>query len=331
MNHLQVIGSHNSYKLEIQNELFNILLEERPELIGLDYEHLPLHEQLDLGLRKLELDIFHDPKGGRYSSPAGNDLLRQLGVEPLDYDPEGKMIQPGFKTLHVQDIDFRSSCLLLSECLTELKSWSEVNPDHIPIVVTMNVKTDPVDDTSSVVPLPFTSSAYDSLDQLITEVIGKDNLITPLQIKGKYASLNEAILSRGWPKLDDVKGKFLFVLDEPMEKCNTYIDNGDREDRIFFINAPAGHPFSAFLIMNDPVKDEKLIEQRVREGYIVRTRADADTKEARVNDYSRFEAAKRSGAHYISTDYYYETRTNATFKIEFENNSFQRKNPVLVK
>ena len=39
-------------------------------------------------------------------------------------------------------------------------------------------------------------------------------------------------------------------------------------------------------------------------GYLVRTRSDANTTEARENDYSRFEAALESGAQIISTDYY---------------------------
>ena len=34
-----------------------------------------------------------------------------------------------------------------------------------------------------------------------------------------------------------------------------------------------------------------------------RSRADADTKEARVNDTSRREAALKSGAQWVSTDY----------------------------
>jgi hypothetical protein len=41
----------------------------------------------------------------------------------------------------------------------------------------------------------------------------------------------------------------------------------------------------------------------VKAGLIVRTRADADTAEARRNDRSRQQAAFASGAQYVSTDY----------------------------
>jgi hypothetical protein len=40
---------------------------------------------------------------------------------------------------------------------------------------------------------------------------------------------------------------------------------------------------------------------------MVRTRADADTREARINDAQRRQAAFASGAQAISTDYYLPT------------------------
>jgi len=41
----------------------------------------------------------------------------------------------------------------------------------------------------------------------------------------------------------------------------------------------------------------------VKAGFVVRTRADADTVEARSNDTTRRDAALQSGAQYVSTDY----------------------------
>jgi hypothetical protein len=43
----------------------------------LDYGHIPLKEQLDIGIRALELDVYHDPEGGRYSVPFGILLMLQ--------------------------------------------------------------------------------------------------------------------------------------------------------------------------------------------------------------------------------------------------------------
>ena len=61
---------------------------------------------------------------------------------------------------------------------------------------------------------------------------------------------------------------------------------------------------AAILIINDPVEHQSRIKRLVQEGYMVRTRSDADTVEARSNDSSRRDFAFTSGAQAISTDYY---------------------------
>jgi hypothetical protein len=63
---------------------------------------------------------------------------------------------------------------------------------------------------------------------------------------------------------------------------------------------------------------------------MVRTRADADTKEARNNDYNRFEKAKASGAQIITTDYYLPSKLfKSDYKISYEDGSYFSVNPQL--
>ena len=96
--------------------------------------------------------------------------------------------------------------------------------------------------------------------------------------------------------------------------------------RMVFTNSAPGKPESAVLFMNDP---SPKINDLVKQGYIIRTRADADTMEARKEDYSRFEKAKESGAQVITTDYYQPNKLfKSTYKISFDNNTYERKNPV---
>ena len=52
----------------------------------------------------------------------------------------------------------------------------------------------------------------------------------------------------------------------------------------------------------EQLTDEQ-IPAAVKAGFLVRTRADADTVEARANDTRRRETALASGAQYVSTDY----------------------------
>src|SRR6187549_2645188 len=66
INQIQIIGSHNSYKQEIERPVMELILAKDSNGINLDYAHIPIKDQLDLGLRGLEIDVLHDPQGGRY-------------------------------------------------------------------------------------------------------------------------------------------------------------------------------------------------------------------------------------------------------------------------
>ncbi|MBS9462791.1 phosphatidylinositol-specific phospholipase C1-like protein [Flagellimonas sp. 389] len=325
LNDIQVIGSHNSYKIAIEKPLWNYLFQLDSTMAkSLQYDHPSLTDQLDLGLRNLELDIFHDPIGGRYAKPKGIAIIKQTGETPLPFDINSELKEPGLKMFHIQDIDFRSHQLLFKNGLRELKEWSNKNPNHSPIFILINAKDSSVPQTTE--PLPFTKIAFDSLDLEIRNVLPKDKLITPDMVRGNYNSLEKAITTRGWPNLKDTRGRFIFVLDEKERKINAYIDgHPSLKDRVLFVNIPEGNPEAAFRIINDPIKNFDYIKTLVAKGYLVRTRADAGTKEARSNDYTRFEKAKASGAQIISTDYYIPTTLfSSNFQIYFAKGVYER-------
>ena len=282
LNEIQVIGSHNSYKESIDPSLFAYISKtESASVSTIDYSHISLLQQLNLGLLDLEIDIYADPEGGKYSHPLGAQIVP--GQPPFDQD--SVMKEPGFKVLHIPDIDFRSNCLTLKRCLQELKSWSEKHPYHYPVFITMNAKDEGIKREGFTIPQKFYSSTFDSLDQEIITYLGKENLITPEMVKRKYPTLENAVLNQNWPLIENLKGKFLFVLDETGDKITTYIKgHPSLQGRILFTNSEPGTPEAAVIILNDAKKDS--IQAMVKKGYIVRTRADADTKEARNNDRS---------------------------------------------
>jgi hypothetical protein len=70
-----------------------------------------------------------------------------------------------------------------------------------------------------------------------------------------------------------------------------------------FTSSLPGSPEAAFVKLNDPLANGDLISSLVAAGYIVRTRADADTVEARLGLTFRRDAALASGAQFVSTDY----------------------------
>jgi hypothetical protein len=214
------------------------------------------------------------------------------------------LAKPGFKTIHMPDIDFRVSCVTFVACLKEVRAWSDAHRDHAPILIMLNAKEGEATVPGGVKPLAFTEGLFDALDAEIRSVFGDDRLITPDQVQGKAKTLREAVLAGGWPKLGQARGKVFFALDEDPAKVAIY--RGKRaslEGRAMFVNTDEASPAAAYLTLNDPVAQKDRIAAAVKAGFIVRTRADADTQEARRDDASRRTAAFTSGAQYVSTDY----------------------------
>ena len=281
LNQLQFVGSHNSYK-QAQSWGWATVLRWLNEdaARALDYEHLPLGEQLDLGLRVLELDVFYDAASGTF--PVG----------------------------HVQLMDMNSHCSRLHECLAQLQAWSDAHRDHLPLLIMFNAKDQPIPRLPT--PTPFDEAAFEALDGVLEAGLG-DRLLRP-----------GAVGPGAWPTVAESRGQVLLLLDEGAPKRDLY-DTG--APRPLFMLLPESDPRAAIFVINDPLAEGERIRHLVAQGYLVRTRADADTEEARSNDTRRREAAFASGAQAISTDYYIPSK-------RFESNyvvrlpSVARCNPV---
>jgi hypothetical protein len=301
MNDLQAVGTHNSYKLAVPPEEMAAMVAARGQPAqGLDYGHRPIPEQLDAGARQLEIDVVADPDGGRFAKP----LTVFGGGAVLTPATAAALARPGFKVIHMPDVDFRSSCPTFVACLGQVKAWSDAHRDHAPILILINAKEGQASLPGGVVPLPFTEALFDALDAEVRSVFGEDRLITPDQVRGRAATLREGVLAGGWPKLSAARGKVFFALDESPEKVAIY--RGKRaslEGRAMFVNTDEASPAAAYLTLNDPIAQKDRIAAAVKAGFMVRTRADADTWAARRNDVTQRTAALTSGAQYISTDY----------------------------
>jgi hypothetical protein len=123
-------------------------------------------------------------------------------------------------------------------------------------------------------------------------------------VGGRRDSLEEAVLEDGWPTLREARGRFLFALDTGGPKLDAYVAGHPAlAGRVLFTDSPPGTPEAGYLVRNDPVSGAAEIRDLVAAGYLVRTRADADTEQARTGDTTMREAAFASGAQYVSTDY----------------------------
>jgi len=302
LNEVQVLGTHNSYHIEPRPALLNLLIAFDPRLATLEYTHIPLPDQFDTqGIRQIELDVFADPDGGLF---ADRPILDLLG-DPTAGDPV--LLEPGLKVLHVQDVDFESTCLTFVDCLRTVRRWSDRHRGHLPIMILIEAKDDPIPDPLDlgfVVPLPVDAAMLDAVDAEIRSVFPKKRLITPDDVRGDRTTLDEAVRLDGWPTLKQARGRVLFALDNGGRVRNLYREGRPAlEGRVLFTNSDPGSPDGAFLKLNNAIGRETDIRDAVAAGYIVRTRADADTLEARSGDTTTREAALASGAQFVSTDY----------------------------
>lgn len=322
---LQFIGTHNSYKLAIPSgELAAHRAVDTAGADGLDYAHPSLPAQLQLGVRTLELDVYHDPQGGRYVTPPGAHR-RGYAEPPWSPDDLARMRAPGFKVMHLQDIDFRSSCVTFVQCLGQVRDWSAAHPWHAPIMISVNAK-DGAGGPGATPALPFDAAAFDALDAEVRRVFGAAQLFQPMQLRGRHRSLPEAVHATGWPTLGRMRGKVFLVLDEGPAKRAMY---GARDEApAMFVASDRAEDDSAIAILNDPLGQRRDIVRALKAGLLVRTRADADTREARASATQRREAAFASGAQFVSTDYPRADPRWPDYQVQFTGGGFVRCHPA---
>ena len=304
INQLQSFGTHNSYKEQIPDVEMAVIRERLPAVAPtLDYWHRPFADQLDKGARQIELDPSDDPNGGLYSTPLARKILTERGITLPAFDLS-VMAKPGLKVIHVADIDYRSHCLLFIDCLKQIKQWSDAHRDHTPILMMINPKSSGITWTGAVKVLPWVKASFDRMDAEIRTVFSDDQLITPDDVRGPHATLREAVLAGGWPKLGQARGKIIFTMDlSPKDNAPYAEGHPSLKGRVAFMTTFPDAPEAAYFTMNDPEPQFAEIQALVKQGFLIRTRADADTKEARAGTTARRDAAIASGAQFISTDY----------------------------
>ena len=342
INQIQIIASHNSYRLRTHKPIFrwvrffHFAIPKQYDTRAWDYSHLPLPEQFDkYQVRGIELDVYYDPQGGRYYKRKGNLLVFQSAKSRVP-----ALQKPGFKIIHIPDVDYKTHYHTFVEALMDLKKWSDANPNHIPIFVNVEIKSSALGDYILPKILPkavrFGEKAADSLDAEIKSVFGNElkNVITPDKIKGDYSTLNEAVRKGNFPTVKEARGKIIFVVDgneQPYTQGHPSLSG-----RVMFTYAPPRSNECAFIIANGAKSQKDSISQWVCEGYIIRTRCDSDTEEARKGDYSSQKAAFESGAQILTTDYYRpderykKSKKWSDYRTQFEGNKEVRKNVLFL-
>jgi hypothetical protein len=332
LNQIQVIGSHNSYHIAPSPPILRMVAASgKGRAEGLDYTHKPMAEQFSrLGIRQVELDVFADPDGGQYAEPALRKMLMGNGKDAgPDPDPDGVLKKPGLKVLHVQDVDFLTTARTFVDGLRQIHDWSERHPRHVPIMVMVELKDEAIFGLKTQ-PRKFGKAEVESVDAEILSVFKCEEILTPDRVRGEFSSLPEAIKKQGWPELDKVRGLVMFALDNEGKARDLYVDGHPAlEGRLLFTTMEdTSNPAAAWFKVNEPVRDFARIQKLVGEGFLVRTRADADTKQARANDVTQRDKALASGAQFVSTDYAEADRRLSDYQVRLPGGVVARSNPV---
>jgi hypothetical protein len=303
LNQIQVIGSHNSYNLGFAPSEAAYLKGVKPQsYASLEYSHKSLASQLSGGVRQLEIDVFPDPKGGRFAHPSIINLTKEKGLpEDPYFDPKHEMEKPGIKVIHVQDLNQRSSCPLFTECLKQVREWSKANPNHVPLFLLIENKSGKSNMPGGVNVEPWTATEFDALDKEIRSVFSDKEMILPDQVRGSYKTLREAVLAGNWPTLAQSRGKVIFLMDQRSASPVYLAGHPNLQGRILFTHAVPTEDDAAFVEMNGGTRAE--IDAVIKQGFIVRSRTDEGTVAARDNNTTRRDEVLSSGATMISTDY----------------------------
>jgi len=307
INQLQLVGTHNSYHIApgapVQNfmtgiaSVFPAIAAELGNPAELNYTHATIAQQLERGIRTFEFDIYADPTGGRFILPALATFLNYA-------DPffPTNLLAPGFKVIHIADLDWRTQCATLQECLGQITTWSDANPGHLPIMIQLEMKGGSLPEGLPATPiLPFDGPLLDAVDAELDTAIG-DRIITPDDVRDGAVDLNTAITTTGWPSVADSRGQVMVFMDNADLRDLYLVGHPSLVGRNMFTSSGEGQPDGAVLKMNDP-GDGTAIAAAVAAGYIVRTRADANPAPNAVLDPAVRDTALASGAQVVHSDH----------------------------
>jgi hypothetical protein len=276
-NQAQALGTHNSYHTLPTGGLANIP--------AIHYYEDPLDVQLQSqGVRQFELDVNVN------KAPAGT-----------------------FSVVHIQGIDEGTTCKAFVDCLNTIKTWSSTHQKAMPIGIQLELKN--ADVPSDALPYrDWTAADLDVLDATIRSVFPPKQVFVPDDLRLGQTTLPAAIATNGWPSIDSMRGQVLFVMDNS-GTFRTWYRTGHPAlaGRVVFTNADPGDDDAAFIKRNDPKGSFADIQSLIAQGYIVRTRADADTVEAQNNDTTSRDAAFASGSTWVSSDFVVPGRAAALF------------------
>lgn len=292
LNEIAILGTHNSYQRLATAETrfaMNIVDTITLKKFGLntfDFEMDTLTEQLEMGIRNVEIDI-----------------------ETLD-----KNNKIEFKVTHNSLIDNASSAYDFEKALQEIKMWSDNNPEHIPVIIIVEPKSFVIEINGM---KKFSLEYAKELDKIVENTLG-DSVLTPKDMLRDYKSFKEMRENDDWISLKEARGKILVLLHD-CDVTESYIalDESIKTQKMFPMLRydDRNETYTSFILENDAWRAaERKAENIDESNLIVRTRADV------YPEYSdeRYEVIETCGSQIITTDFPEKVNENEEHVYSFE-------------
>jgi len=235
------------------------------------YTHPPLDEQLDLyGVRGFELDVhLHETEG--------------------------------WQVFHLPLVDDVSTCLQLSDCLSTMLAWSDAHPWHLPLMVWLEPKDGDLD--AAVPELLSFGDRHDELEQAIVDIIPRDRIFTPDDLRGSHATLPEALAADGAPTLDRLRDRFIFSMLDSGDHRDAYLDESNvLEGRLMFADADGTEPWAAVIKKNDATSDPDHTRALVEAGFFVSSNISDGPEDTQAEGAAHLAASLEAGAQVLKVD-----------------------------
>lgn len=279
LDHVQLRGTHNSYHQQSAAVLDPTYA----------YSQAPLETQLEAqGVRAFELDVHKNPEGA-------------------------------IEVYHLSDFDPGTSCLAFVDCLGALRSWSHAHPDHVPLVVWIEVK----DTGGGSILLDLAP-----VDAAIREVFDASELLTPDDLAAGHDSPRARVEAEGWPTLGEVRGKLLFVLLNA-DRAELYTDGFvGLAGKPMFAAAPVDRYADGWAVVtkvNDPTLATEIRAALDAHMLVASNTCGAGTADAECQ--AALDAALDNGPHTLHDDFPAKVDGHEYF-LEFPDSTVARCNPI---
>jgi hypothetical protein len=268
LNEIKMLATHNSYKktaVPLGRLFVSLGTGSSEEGRALKYGYQSISDQLHLGVRSMEFDL--------------------------------RLRKTEFQLTHVPLVDNSSVAPNFSLALEEISLFSDNNPNHVPIIILMEIKDDWMILDHALQKMD--KEDLIDLDNLLKDKLG-NKLYQPKDLIENDKTLKETIQTTGWPSINSLLGKVIFVL-HPGSFTNSYYEIDESlMTQAMFIGSyyqDTNKDYASFFVHNE--LNVERINELVDQNFIVRTRIDSELNYSDEN----FQLALETNAQILTSDF----------------------------